>query len=88
MEILISILDSYIPCPIGYKPLEGRAAHSRSVSSILHKAHALASHKDHSQYFRGLHTTYIPCVNGYKLLEGREEHVHLTLMAQRLTGGA
>ena len=88
MEILISILDSYIPRPIGYKLLEGRAAHSRSALSILRKARALASHKDHSQYFRGLHTTYIPCVNGYKPLEGREVHAHLTLMAQRLTGGA
>ena len=74
MEIPIGILYSYIPCLIGYKPLEGRAVHSRSASLILLEARALASHEDHSQYFRRLHTTYIPYVNGYKPLEGREEH--------------
>ena len=56
MEIPISILDSYIPCLIGYKPLEGRAVHSRSASSMLLEARALASHEDHSQYL----DDYIP----------------------------
>ena len=56
MEILISILDSYIRCPIGYKPLEGRAAHSRSALSLLLKARALTLHKNHNQYLED----YIP----------------------------